>query len=129
MSTRLGSLLGLPDDPREIELVRSLLEKTNQGKIPWARRGNAITATIPNGLEMNFVLSLSLLGSFTNWELFTVRDRQGNQLLRITNSGLIPILGVAAASPLVTATNELFRAVHGAAGDELDRAISAIKKL
>jgi hypothetical protein len=129
MSTRLNNLLGLPDDSREIELTRSLLEKTRQGKIPWIKQGNALTATIPSGFQTNFVLSPpSLLGSSSLWELFTVRDRNGNELVRVSNAALAPVFG-GASSPLVSAANELFRAVYGAVGDDLDRAINAIKKL
>jgi hypothetical protein len=130
MSTRINSLLGIPDDPREIELTRSLLEKTRQGKIPWIKQGNALTATIPSGVQTNFVLSpVSLLGSSSNWELFTVRDRSGNELVRIGNPSFAAMLVGQAVNPLADAANELFKAVYGAVGDDLDRAINAIKKL
>jgi hypothetical protein len=132
MSTRLNSLLGLPDDPREVELIQSILEKTRQGKIPWVKQGNAFTATIPNGFQTNFVLSsLSFAGlSPSTWELFTIRDSKGNELVRVGNTGIASILaGSGALSPLATAANELFKAVFGAVGDDLDRAINAIKRL
>jgi len=56
MSTPL-SFLQPPDDSREVELIRSLAEKTRQGKIPWSKQANALTATVPGGLQINFVLS------------------------------------------------------------------------
>lgn len=131
MSAHANSFLGLPEDPREIELTRSLLDKTRQGKIPWVKQGNALTAAIPNGLQTNFVLSpVTFLTPSSSWDLFTVRDKNGNELVRVGNAGIITaVLARQASSPLVDAANELFIAVYGAVGDDLERAINAIKKL
>jgi hypothetical protein len=127
----LNRILGLPDDPRELELIRGLIDKTKQGRIPWVKKQTmAFTAAIPNGLEMNFVLSRSLLAPSSTWELFTVRDVNGSELLRVTNPSSIGLLASGAtASAVSNATNELFRVVYGAVGDDLDRAINTIKKL
>ena len=58
MSTRpINFFLGQSDDPRQVELTRSLVEKARQGKIPWVKQANALTATIPLGLQVNFVLA------------------------------------------------------------------------
>jgi hypothetical protein len=129
MSSNLNRLLGLPDDSREVELTRSLLDKTKQGKIPWVRQGTALTAAIPGGLHANFVLAPTIFATPSNWQLFTVRDSRGNELVRVSGPGGFAILAGAAMSPLVAAANDLFRAVHGAVGDDLDRAIDSIKKL
>jgi hypothetical protein len=130
MSTRANTLLGLPDDPREIELIRSILEKTREGKITWNKQGNALTAVVPSRLQANFVLSPSSITGSVSWDLFTVRDKDGNELIRVSNlAGFISVLAGQGTSPLVDAANELFRAVFGAVGDDLDRAINAIKKL
>ena len=124
----LNAMLGVPD-PRELQLVRSLLEKTRLGKIQWARRANAIVGIVPASLEMNFVLSTSLLGTSSSWELFTARDVQGNTLLRIANPGFALNLAGKDSSALVGTVNELFSVVYGAVGDDLDRAIRTIEKL
>jgi hypothetical protein len=130
MSTRATfGLLGQFDDPREVELVRSLIEKTRQGKIPWTKQANALTATIPNGLQINFVLGpLTILAAYPNWQLLTVRDKAGNELLKVTNGSIASILN-ASTGVLLTVADELFKIVNGAASDDLDRAINTIKKL
>jgi hypothetical protein len=127
----LNRLLGLPDDPREVELVQGLIDKTKQGRIPWARQATAYTASIPRGLEMNFVISPSLFSPAPSWELFTVRDANGIQLLRVPNprGGSLMVTSPNPENPVVTAADNLFRTVRGALGDDLDRAIDTIKKL
>jgi len=134
MSTRPNYFFGESDDPREVELIHSLVEKTRQGKIPWVKQASALTAAISSGFgfEINFVLAPTL--SFVNphsssWQLLTVRDRSGSELVRVSNPPMITVLAGAAKSPLVHAADELFKLVYGAAGDELDRAINTIKKL
>lgn len=134
MSTlRLGSAFNLPDDPRQVELVQSLFVKSREGKIPWTKQGNAFTASLPDGLQANFVLAptLSMVGPTENWQLFTVRDKRENELLRVHNPPRILALlsGQGKRDPLVEATDDLFRAVQGTAGDDLTRAIDVIKKL
>jgi hypothetical protein len=124
-----NAVFGLSDDPREVELIKSLVEKTRQGKIPWVKQANAVTATIPNGLQINFVQSpLAFIAIFSaGWQLLTVRDRSGNELVKVPNA---PTLGnVAARGPLLEAADELFKLVNSAAGDDLDRAIKTIKDL
>jgi hypothetical protein len=122
-------MFGLSEDPRQVELVNGLLEKTRQGKISWSKQGTAITATLPNGIAANFVLAPNLYTWATSWQLFTVRDIQGNELIRVNSSGISVASAMGGGSPLIVATNELFKAVHGFAGDDLDRAIDSLKKL
>jgi hypothetical protein len=130
MSTRTNSIFfGQPDDPREVELIRSLVEKTRQGKIPWVKQANALTATIPSGLQINFVLAPAIVASYASWQLLTVRDKSASELIRVNNAPFVTILAGAARSALVEAADELFKLVNSAAGDDLDRAISTIKKL
>jgi hypothetical protein len=131
MSTGLEALIGgFPqEDPRKIEFVRSLLTTTKAGKVSWVKKGNAYTALIPNGVTVNFVLSTALFGMNPSWELFTVRDRAGNELIDVNSPGLISVISKTAVGPLLEATNQLFAVVSGATGDALDQAIESLKKL
>jgi hypothetical protein len=130
MSTRPNYFFGTSDDPREVELILSLVEKTRQGKIPWVKQSNALTATIPSGFQINFVLTpVTLFAPHSNWQLLTVRDRTGSELVRVPNAPMVTILAGAARSALVEAADQLFKLVNGAVGDDLDRAINTIKKL
>ncbi|HEY6945303.1 MAG TPA: hypothetical protein VI431_09210 [Candidatus Acidoferrum sp.] len=130
----LSNLLGQQDDPRKIELVRGLIEKTKQGKVTWVKQANALTATLPNGYQVNFVVSpltLPFLQQNSSWQLLTVRDRSGSELLRVSNTSTLAILagGEASGVPLTAAANELFKAASDTIRDDLDRAIDTIKKL
>jgi len=127
---RTNLFFGQSDDPREIELIHSLVEKTRQGKIPWVKQANAITATIPSGFQINFVLSpLTTLTPYSGWQLLTVRDRGGSELVRVSNANMLYVLAGGTGSALVAAADELFKLVNSAAGDDLDRAINTIKSL
>ncbi|SRR6266700_7552130 len=131
MSTRYNTaFFGQSEDPREVELIHSLVEKTRQGKIPWGKQANALTATIPSGFQINFVLTpMSVLNPNPSWQLLTVRDRGGSELVRVSNVPMVVFLTGGTRGALVEAADELFKLVNGATGDDLDRAISTIKKL
>jgi len=130
MSTLHNVFFGQSDDPREVELIHSLVEKTRQGKIPWVKQANALTATIPLGFQVNFVLApLSFITANPSWQLLTVRDASGSELVRVSNPPMFTVLAGAGRSALLQAADELFKLVNGAAGDDLDRAINTIKKL
>jgi len=122
-------LLGLPEDPRKTEFVINLLAKTKVGKVSWNKKGNAYTAAIPNGIVVNFVTGPTLFGTGPSWQLFTVRDREGNELIQVHAPDFVSIISNTATGALLQATNQLFTAVSGISGDELERAIESLKKL
>lgn len=130
----LAAFAGLGEDPRKIALVKELTEKTKQGKIRWVTKQNAITTTLPRGLEVHFVTQASLVGG-KYWQLFTLRDAGGNELIKTSPPALLPFL-LSPTSPVATgpssldqAVDELFAAVNRSASDDLDQAISTIKNL
>ena len=105
-----GTFMPLPDDPRQTEFVLGLLAKTNEGRVAWIK-GNAFTATIPNGIVVNFVIAVTLFGTAPSWQLFTVRDKSGNELIQVNSPDLISIISTTPPGPLVGATNQLFAAI------------------
>ena len=107
----------------------SLLAKTNEGKVSWIKKGSAFTATIPNGVVVNFVLAPGLFGTPLSWQLFTVRDRFENELIQVNAPNFISVLSTTSPSPLVEATNRLFAVISGNSSDDLQHAIDALKKL
>jgi len=131
-NTNLAFLGGLGEDPRKLAFVKELAGKSQQGKVRWIIQQNAITATLPRGLEVNFVTQASLVGG-KYWQLFTLRDAAGNELIRIAPPPLLPFLHpspiATGASPLAQAVDDLFATVNKSAEDDLDRAISTIKNL
>jgi len=130
MSVNISTLVGQFDDPRQVQLVKKLTEKTKQGKIPWARSINSISVDVPFGLSMNFVLQASVLGFQPAWELFVVRDSKGNEILRVQSVGVFQMLiGSPIATLLQEAVNELFSSVMSLMGDKIDKAIQIIDKI
>jgi hypothetical protein len=129
----LAAFAGLGEDPRKIALVKELTEKTKRGKIRWVTKQNAVTAALPRGLEVNFVTQASLTGG-KYWQLFTLRDAEGNELVRTAPGVLLPFLTspvpvAVEPSSLDQAVDELFSTVNRSASDDLDQALSAIKSL
>lgn len=131
-NTSLAFLAGLGEDPRKVAFVKELTGKTKEGKVRWATQQNAVTAKLPRGLEVNFVTQSSLVGG-KYWQLFTLRDSTGNELIRIAPPALLPFLKPSTiateAPPLAQAVDDLFATVNRSADDDLDQAISTIKNL
>jgi hypothetical protein len=126
----INLMLGLTDEPRKVALIQSLVEKTRQGKIPWVKQASALTATLPGGYQINFVMSpmMTILTQSSTWQLLTVRDRIGSELVRVSNENTISV-AMGAGSALVAAASELFKLVNSGSDDDLDRAINTIKNL
>lgn len=134
MSTNLA-WFAFGEDPRKVAFVKELTEKTKQGKVPWGARLNAITATLPGGLEVNFVTSPSIVGG-NHWQLFTLRDSRGSELIKTSPGPLLPWLPTtnvpvpgATETTLEQVVSELFAVVNKSGSDDLDRAISTLKNL
>jgi hypothetical protein len=114
------------EDSRELALVLGLLAKTREGKIRWLKEGSAITAMIPVGLNVNFVLSTNVFTASSEWQLFTVRAAGKSELVRVANTPafLGPLRGAIGA-----AIDELFQSVLSYFRDDLDSAIDSVKNL
>lgn len=98
-------------------------------KVYWIKKGNAFTATIPSGVAINFVLGTGAFGIAPGWDLFTVRDKAGDELIQVKAFDFLAVISNRASSPLMEATNQLFEVVARISGDELERAIESLKKL
>ncbi len=130
MSANVSTLVGWFEDPRHIQLVQKLTEKTRQGKVPWLRSLNGITADLPDGLSVNFVLQASIFPAQSTWELFVIRDSKGNEILRVHSVGVFQVLvGNSKATRLQEAVAELFSSILTLVGDEVEKAIRIIDKI
>jgi hypothetical protein len=141
MSTDLGGIsneyLGY-DDPKEIELVEEIAEKTRMGKIVWERTPPFLVATAP-GMRLSFARSstglesaLFSLGLGGWWEIFSIRGQQGAEIMKVEE----PSSGVLLGSPTPTPRSKLLKAVDAlyteAASREhgdIDKALNVIKNL
>ena len=135
MSTDLGGVfkefIGY-DDPKEIELVEKIAEKTRMGKIVWNGTASSLVATAP-GMQMSFVRSSSPLGNILGgWEIFSIRSQQGAEIMKVEH----PSSGVLVPTPLRLPRGKLLEAVDGlysvansrGQGD-IDKALNVIKNL
>ena|ERR1043166_8998555 len=132
MSTNpLGFLLGVGGAAKEVELIKTIAEKTRQQKITWQKTPTAYSAAA-SGLHMSFIRTPGMfLGE--NWQLLSIKTADAKkEILKLENesSGFagIATLPGARAAPLVAA-DELFSVVSRMGQGDVDRAIDAIKKL
>jgi hypothetical protein len=126
----ISALVGDFDDPRQVQLVKKLNEKTRQGKVPWVRSLNAMTANLSDGLSMNFVLQANVFGRQPAWELFVIRDSKDNEILRVHSVGVFQsLVGNPNATLLQSAVDELFSSIMALIGDEIEKAIRIIDKI
>jgi hypothetical protein len=136
---------------KKIELVKKITKRTQEGKITWQKTETGASAYVPGALRMNFVEApfAGILSGVKRWVIFAVRDETGNELLKVENQYSEPILRsiltpppasepntsflavlAAQADPLVSAVEELHRAVWSQQGKEgVDRAIDFLDKM
>ena len=114
---------------KEIELIEKIAAKTLQGKIPWKVGTTALTASVGNKLEISFVRDSPLvpfLGK-QGWALFSVRDKQGSEILKISGTAFSPlaVLG-GVAQELTAAVDKLYAAVITSYRSEIDKAMDIV---
>jgi hypothetical protein len=144
MSTDLGGVfkefLGY-DDPKEIELVEKIAEKTRMGKIVWQRTASSLVATAP-GMQLSFVRSSSSpldsmyglgLGAGGGWEIFSIRSQQGAEIMKVEQPSQ-PTFGLPSSTPpprgkLLEAVDALYSTANSRGQADIDKALNAIKNL
>lgn len=145
MSTDLGGVfkefLGY-DDPKELELVGEIAEKTRTGKIVWQRTPSSLVATAP-GVQMSFVRSSSSpfdtayglgLGAGTGWEIFSIRSQHGAEIMKVEQPSSSVIFGAPASTPsarskLLEAVDALYSTANSKGQGDIDKALKVIKNL
>lgn len=124
------TLLGLPpDDPKQVELVKKLSEKTREGKIVWDKTKTGISASVSGKMIVSFVLSPSLVGS--TWAVFTIRGEKGNEILKLDSvtNPLAVLAGISKVGNLEQAANELFNLVQESAKGDIEKALDLVSKI
>jgi hypothetical protein len=143
MSTDLGSVfnrvLGY-EDPKEIELVEKIAEKTRMGKIVWERTPCSLVASAP-GMQMSFVRpssglesALLSLGVGGGWEIFSIRSQQGAEIMKVEQPSNIAYFGVPTSTPpprskLLEAVDALYSTANSRGQGDIDKALNVIKNL
>ena len=121
-----------PDDPKQVELVQKISEKTREGKIGWSKTKTGISASVSGKMVVSFVVSPTLLGLGGHaWALFTIRGEKGNEILKVENVADIAgvLTGRSTAGPLAQAANELFSLVQESAKGDVERALDLVSRI
>ena len=128
------SLLGpQPDDPKQVQLVQKISEKTREGKIAWSKTKTGISASVSGKMVVSFVVSPTFLGLGGHaWAVFTIRGEKGNEILRVEN--VADPVGVLTGRStegglLVKAANELFNLVQESAKGDVERALDLVSRI
>jgi hypothetical protein len=148
-SSNLARLLsGFDNDPKEIELVENIIEKTKAGKIVWQKQPSALVATV-SSMQMNFVRSSSagailgrtLGGGGGAWEMFSIRRVDGTEILKVEQpsmSFLSVLIPPPPGSPpptppprskLLQSVDRLYSIADVRGQGDIDNAINVIKNL
>jgi hypothetical protein len=130
------------EDPKQIELVESITEKTRLGKIVWQSSPSSLVAVVPP-MQMNFVRSTTvnalanrLLGGGT-WDIFSIRRQDGTEILKVeqpSNLWAVPRGGASPPEPvtrskLIQAVDSLYSIAASKGQGDIDNAINVIKNL
>jgi hypothetical protein len=138
MSTGLGGIskeyFGY-DDPKEIELVEKIAEKTRMGKIVWERTPSSLVATAP-GMQISFVRSSSWWESILGggWEIFSIRSQQGAEIMKVEQPSGLPTFGMPASTPpprskLLEAVDALYSTANSRGQGDIEKALNVIDNL
>ncbi|MBZ5531151.1 MAG: hypothetical protein LAO20_06950 [Acidobacteriia bacterium] len=124
--------LGAFADPKQLELVNTIILKTQQGKLRWNKSTSGYHASLPNDGQMVIAVStpiLPFLGGKT-WAHFVVRQKDGTEILKVENSETnfsgIPQF---TASDLEVAVKKLYGLVSESATDAVEKVIDQLKHL
>ena len=130
MASQPQPVLPEPNDPKFIDLIRKITEKTLANKIRWQMSQTGVSATVPGGIQLGFVKSRGLLGN--TWALFTIRSENENEILRVDNTPLNPfaaLSGAAEEQPVRKAVGKLYAAIEGSSRAEVERVIELIDRI
>jgi hypothetical protein len=126
------------EDLKETELVESIAEKSESGKIVWKRAPSSLTATAP-GIQMSFVLSsspfaLDPVGGRVWWEKFSIHNGQGAEIMKVEQPSSLDYLTAPAStqppgSNLTAAVGALYAIAARRAEGAIDEALGVIEDL
>ncbi len=113
----------------DVNFVRKLLQKTEEKKLSWEKRGQTYTTTIPGS---NVTVSLTMTSqAIFGWKWSNFAALKGSEeILRIEgNSNPFAMLTGLGVQPLASAIEELAAYLEGARTREVDQATSALERL
>ena len=126
-----NALLTFFDDPKQLELVNTIIQKTQEGKLRWNKSATSYEALLPNGVQLKFILSMPFFPKLfqgKTWAQFIVCQQDGSEIVNVQQSSPLPD-DKNPKRPLETAVEKLFKILIGSAKDEVDKVIDQLKNL
>jgi hypothetical protein len=114
---------------KPVALIEKITEKTRQGRIVWQVTETGMSCSIDNRMEISFVRVPRALPGGSGWDLFTVREATGTEILRVerfrSRPALPPVPGTAEEA-ILAAADRLYEEIMAAKGSRVDKAIEII---
>jgi hypothetical protein len=127
-----NALLPSIEDHKQLELVNTVIEKTQKGKLAWNKSSTSYESSLPNGVQLIFALASAGIFSGKTWAHFVVRQRNGTEILKIEQSYSVVSgtgLDIIPKSSAETAVQRLFEMVSDSANKEVDSVIKELNGL
>ena len=120
------------DDPKYLDLIEKITQKTLANKISWTMTQTGVSANVSGKIELGFVRGRGGIFATRSWALFTIRDANGNEILRVESGPRTPIeilAGGVPDRPLMKAVDTLYAAIEQLGGAEVEKIIELIDKI
>src|SRR6266496_1807881 len=123
-------------DPRHHQVVEKLIEQTRAGRMLWTKSPSSYETVLQNGTKVVFILGshpLPFLKTEENWAQFSVRQRDGNEVMKVANPAGIsltmpPPPGTTSRETLQQTIDKLFNLVTNKGKDDLDSILDEIDR-
>lgn len=120
------------DDPKYLDLIEKITQKTLANKIRWKMTQTGVSANVSGKIELGFVRGRGGLFATKSWELFTIRDANGKEILRVDRVPRTPVeilAGGVPARPIMKAVDTLYAAIEQLGRAEVEKVIELIDKI
>jgi len=130
MASQPEPILPGTSDPKYLDLIDKITAKTRANKIRWKSTPTGHSATVSGEIQLGFVRSRG--GGLTSpkgWALFTIRDENENEILRVENMPFLIGIDAADEEPIRRAVGTLYSAIEQMGRAEVQKVIELIDKI
>ncbi len=123
-------VLTIFDDPKQLELINAIIEKTQEGRLRWNNSTTACVARLPDGTKLIFALASRLLFlKAKTWAHFVVRQQDGTEIVKVQQTDPSGLEKLAGKGSVELAVDQLFKLVSKAGTEGVNRVIQGVKNL
>lgn len=124
------SVLTIFDDPKQLELINAIIEKTQEGKLRWNTSTTTCDTHLPDGTQLVFALAPRLLFlKAKTWAHFIVRQPDGTEILKVQQTEPSGLEKLAGKGSVESAVDRLFKLISQAETNVFDKVIRGVKNL